>query len=117
MVPWLAVRLRFVHFAPPPSPRSCQLGRSGSVVLEMVPVGVAARVTGMLAIPTIGIGAGPECDGQVLVWTDMAGLGAWTPRFAKRYAELGAALGQAAADYAADVRAGAFPDEAHSFAE
>ncbi len=87
-----------------------------AVVLEMVPVEVAARVTEILRIPTIGIGAGAACDGQVLVWTDMAGMTDWSPRFAKRYAEIGAALGQAAADYAADVRGGTFPDDAHSFA-
>ncbi|MTG89709.1 3-methyl-2-oxobutanoate hydroxymethyltransferase [Cellulosimicrobium sp. BIT-GX5] len=86
-----------------------------AVVLEMVPVEVAARITEILLVPTIGIGAGAACDGQVLVWTDMAGMTDWSPRFAKRYAEIGAALGQAAADYAADVRAGTFPDEAHSF--
>lgn len=86
-----------------------------AVVLEMVPVEVAARVTEILRIPTIGIGAGPECDGQVLVWTDMAGMTEWSPRFAKRFAELGQALQQAAADYVADVKGGTFPDEAHSF--
>lgn len=86
-----------------------------AVVLEMVPVEVAARVTEILRIPTIGIGAGPECDGQVLVWTDMAGMTDWSPRFAKRFAELGQALQQAAADYVADVKGGTFPDEAHSF--
>lgn len=86
-----------------------------AVVLEMVPVEVAARVTEILRIPTIGIGAGPECDGQVLVWTDMAGMTEWSPRFAKRFAELGQALQQAAVDYVADVKGGTFPDEAHSF--
>lgn len=86
-----------------------------AVVLEMVPVEVAARVTEILRIPTIGIGAGPECDGQVLVWTDMAGMTEWSPRFAKRFAELGQALQEAAADYVADVKGGTFPDEAHSF--
>lgn len=88
-----------------------------AVVLEMVPAPVAARVTEVLAIPTIGIGAGPECDGQVLVWTDMAGLSDWSPRFAKRYAEIGAALGAAARAYNEDVRGRTFPSEAHSFAE
>ncbi|OLT54037.1 3-methyl-2-oxobutanoate hydroxymethyltransferase [Cellulosimicrobium sp. CUA-896] len=87
-----------------------------AVVLEMVPVEVAARVTEILAVPTIGIGAGPQCDGQVLVWTDMAGMTEWSPRFARRYAELGQALRGAAEAYAADVRAGTFPDEGHSFA-
>lgn len=86
-----------------------------AVVLEMVPVDVAARITEILRIPTIGIGAGAQCDGQVLVWTDMAGMTDWTPRFAKRYAELGRALQQAAEDYVADVKKGTFPDDAHSF--
>ncbi|MBC7290214.1 MAG: 3-methyl-2-oxobutanoate hydroxymethyltransferase [Actinotalea sp.] len=88
-----------------------------AVVLEMVPAPVAARVTEVLAIPTIGIGAGRECDGQVLVWTDMAGLSDWSPRFAQRYAELGTVLGAAAQAYNEDVRSRAFPTEAHSFTE
>lgn len=86
-----------------------------AVVLEMVPVAVAARVTEIVRIPTIGIGAGPECDGQVLVWTDLAGMTEWSPRFAKRFAEIGAALGRAAQDYAEEVKGGTFPDAAHSF--
>lgn len=88
-----------------------------AVVLEMVPVDVAARITEILHIPTIGIGAGVQCDGQVLVWTDMAGMTDWTPRFAKRYAELGGALRQAAEEYIADVKKSTFPDDAHSFTE
>ncbi|WP_069386166.1 3-methyl-2-oxobutanoate hydroxymethyltransferase [Cellulosimicrobium cellulans] len=87
-----------------------------AVVLEMVPVEVAARITEILTVPTIGIGAGPQCDGQVLVWTDMAGMTEWSPRFARRYAEIGQALRGAAEAYAADVRAGTFPDDATSFA-
>jgi 3-methyl-2-oxobutanoate hydroxymethyltransferase len=86
-----------------------------AVVLEMVPVDLAARVTEILQIPTIGIGAGPHCDGQVLVWTDMAGMTSWSPRFARRYAELGNALREAAAAYADDVRSGGFPGAEHSF--
>jgi 3-methyl-2-oxobutanoate hydroxymethyltransferase len=86
-----------------------------AVVLEMVPTGVAARITEILRIPTIGIGAGPHCDGQVLVWTDMAGMTGWSPRFARRYAELGSALQQAAEDYVAEVKDSSFPDEEHSF--
>ncbi|HWV75988.1 MAG TPA: 3-methyl-2-oxobutanoate hydroxymethyltransferase [Isoptericola sp.] len=86
-----------------------------AVVLEMVPVEVAARATEILRIPTIGIGAGPRVDGQVLVWTDMAGMTDWSPRFARRFAEVGNLLRQAAQDYAAEVRAGSFPDAAHSF--
>lgn len=90
---------------------------ASAVVLEMVPVDVAARITEVLRIPTIGIGAGPHCDGQVLVWTDMAGMADWAPRFAKRYAELGRALTDAASAYVAEVRDGSFPDAAHSFLE
>lgn len=86
-----------------------------AVVLEMVPSGVAARITEIVRIPTIGIGAGPHCDGQVLVWTDMAGMTGWSPRFARRYAELGAALQQAAEDYVSEVKDSSFPDAEHSF--
>jgi 3-methyl-2-oxobutanoate hydroxymethyltransferase len=86
-----------------------------AVVLEMVPAPVAARVTEILHIPTIGIGAGSECDGQVLVWTDMAGMADWSPRFAKVFAPVGHLLGEAARAYAAEVRGGAFPDADHSF--
>ncbi len=74
-------------------------------------------MTEILAIPTIGIGAGPQCDGQVLVWQDMAGLGDWSPRFAKRYADLRGALTGAARAYADEVRSGAFPGPEHTFAE
>jgi 3-methyl-2-oxobutanoate hydroxymethyltransferase len=86
-----------------------------AVVLEMVPAPVAARVTEILRIPTIGIGAGAECDGQVLVWTDMAGMGEWSPRFAKAFAPVGQLLGEAARAYAAEVRGGQWPDAEHSF--
>ncbi|GEL94672.1 3-methyl-2-oxobutanoate hydroxymethyltransferase [Cellulomonas composti] len=86
-----------------------------AVVLEMVPAPVAARVTEIVAIPTIGIGAGAECDGQVLVWVDMAGMGDWSPRFAKRFGEVGAALRAAAVAYVDEVRGGTFPDDEHSF--
>lgn len=88
-----------------------------AVVLEMVPEPVATAVTGELRIPTIGIGAGAGCDGQVLVWTDIAGLGDWFPSFAKRYADIGAELGRAAGQYVAEVKAGTFPDAEHSFAK
>lgn len=86
-----------------------------ALVLEMVPAPVAARVTEIVGVPTIGIGAGAGCDGQVLVWVDMAGMGDWSPRFAKRFGEVGAALRRAAEDYAREVREGTFPDAAHSF--
>jgi 3-methyl-2-oxobutanoate hydroxymethyltransferase len=86
-----------------------------AIVLEMVPAPVAARITETLLIPTIGIGAGAGCDGQVLVWVDMAGMGDWSPRFAKRFGEVGAALSAAAGSYVEEVKAGKFPDAAHSF--
>jgi len=88
-----------------------------AVVLEMVPAPLAARVSEVLAVPTIGIGAGSNVDGQVLVWTDMAGLTVWSPRFAKRYADVRSVMLDAARAYAADVRGGTFPDEEHSYAE
>ena len=96
------------------------LQRAGAfaVVLEMVPATVAAQVTKALDIPTIGIGAGPETDAQVLVWTDMAGMhDGKSPRFVKRYADVRSILSQAAQDYAQDVRSGTFPSTAHSFEE
>lgn len=94
------------------------LERAGafSVVMEMVPAPAAARVTKALHIPTIGIGAGPDCDAQVLVWQDMAGLrGGKAPRFVKRYADLRTTLGDAARAYAVDVAGGTFPAAEHSF--
>ena len=87
-----------------------------AVVLEMVPAELAAQVTKELAIPTIGIGAGVDCDAQVLVWPDMAGLtGGRVPRFVKKYADLRAELLRAAREYADDVRTGTFPGPEHSF--
>jgi 3-methyl-2-oxobutanoate hydroxymethyltransferase len=87
-----------------------------AVVLEAVPAPVAARVTEALSIPTIGIGAGGACDGQVLVWHDLLGLYAGhTPRFVKRYAELAEEIGSALETYAADVRTGAFPEDRHTY--
>jgi len=88
---------------------------ASAVVLEMVPAPVAARVTEILSIPTIGIGAGKYVDGQVLVWLDMAGMGDWSPRFAKQFGQVGAALRTAASDYVAEVRAVTFPGPEHSF--
>ena len=86
-----------------------------SVVLECVPAELAARVTAAVSIPTIGIGAGPDCDAQVLVWQDMAGFTPRTPKFVKRYADLASVLGQAAQSFAKDVAGGSFPDEQHSY--
>ena len=87
-----------------------------AVVLEMVPTHVAKRVTAELTVPTIGIGAGPECDAQVLVWPDMAGLNTGrVPRFVKRYAELADVLGAAAGRFADEVRDGTYPGPEHGF--
>src|SRR3954465_3705279 len=87
-----------------------------AVVMEMVPGDVAAEVTASVGIPTIGIGAGPNCDGQVLVWQDAFGLRTGRmPRFVRQYADLHGVLLQAAQEYAADVKAGTFPAEEHTF--
>jgi 3-methyl-2-oxobutanoate hydroxymethyltransferase len=87
-----------------------------AVVLEMVPADVAKRITGEVEIPTIGIGAGPECDAQVLVWQDMAGLRSGPmPRFVKRYADLRGVLTSAVHDFAAEVRTGVYPSPEHSY--
>ncbi len=87
-----------------------------AVVLECVPAELAARVTKELPIPTIGIGAGPGCDGQVLVLHDMLGmLEGFRPRFARRYAELGELINTAAAAYVRDVQNGTFPADSESF--
>ncbi len=88
-----------------------------AVVLESVPAELGRRVSGALRIPTVGIGAGPDCDAQILVWQDMAGLTAGRlPRFVKQYADARGELLGAASRYAADVAAGRYPDQAHSYA-
>ncbi|MCI2178929.1 MAG: 3-methyl-2-oxobutanoate hydroxymethyltransferase [Ancrocorticia sp.] len=86
-----------------------------AVVLEMVPAKLAAKITEILEIPTIGIGAGAGTDGQVLVWTDMAGMTEWTPSFSQQFGQIGKALTQAATDYKNAVKSGEFPAEKHSF--
>ncbi|AUI63751.1 3-methyl-2-oxobutanoate hydroxymethyltransferase [Amycolatopsis sp. BJA-103] len=87
-----------------------------AVVMEMVPAEAAKRITHELKIPTVGIGAGPDCDAQVLVWQDMAGLRRGkTPRFVKKYADLAGVLAGAATAFAEDVRRGEFPASEHSF--
>jgi 3-methyl-2-oxobutanoate hydroxymethyltransferase len=93
------------------------LERAGcfSLVLEAVPPGVAASITEALAIPTIGIGAGANCDGQVLVYHDLLGYQEGGPRFVKQYARLGPEIQAALEAYAADVRSGAFPEEKHTY--
>ena len=98
--------------------RAVEAAGAYAVVLEKVPEGLAARISQQLAIPTIGIGAGVHCDGQVLVVDDMLGLFTdFRPKFVKRYAELGKSADEAIAAYAAEVRARAFPAPEHGFAD
>jgi 3-methyl-2-oxobutanoate hydroxymethyltransferase len=88
-----------------------------ALVLEAVPAAVAERVTREVAVPTLGIGSGPRCDGQVLVLHDLLGLyEGRAPRFVKRYAEVGGEIRSALDRFAADVRSGAFPEPAHTYA-
>jgi 3-methyl-2-oxobutanoate hydroxymethyltransferase len=85
-------------------------------VLESVPAELGRQVSATLRIPTIGIGAGPHCDAQIMVWQDMAGLTAGRlPRFVKRYADLRGALLDAAHRYATEVASQRYPDAAHSY--
>lgn len=87
-----------------------------SIVLEMLPRGLAGEITRSVPIPTIGIGAGPECDGQVLVLPDMLGLNeGFSPGFLKRYANLAADVRAAVQDYVKDVRRGSYPGPEHSY--
>ncbi len=87
-----------------------------ALVLEAVPAPVAARITELLAIPTIGIGAGVDCDGQVLVWHDLLGLYAGgSPRFVKQYADLATEITKAVSAYVSDVRERRFPEEQHTY--
>jgi 3-methyl-2-oxobutanoate hydroxymethyltransferase len=95
--------------------KSLEAAGAFAVVLECVPAELAARVTQALAIPTIGIGAGPDCDAQVLVWQDMAGLTPSVPKFAKRYADVAGLLGQAARAFADEVVAGEYPTPEYSY--
>lgn len=88
---------------------------ASAIVLELVPAAVSARITEVLAVPTIGIGAGPDCDGQVLVWQDMAGLSGFEGRFVKRFANLRAELQRAAAEYREEVTSRSYPTAEHSF--
>ncbi len=87
-----------------------------AIVLESIPAKLAAQITAAVDVPTIGIGAGPQCDGQVLVIHDLLGLGGdWKPKFAKRYADLGAAAKAAIGEYKREVASGAFPGPEHSY--
>ena len=113
-------------FAKGTSSRSTKLVHGGvrylqqgnfSLVLEAVPAPVAERITRELSIPTIGIGAGVDCDGQVLVWHDLLGLyEGRSPRFVKRYADVGQTIRSALEAYASDVRERRFPEEQHTYA-
>ena len=87
-----------------------------SMVLEMIPQGLAGQITREIPIPTIGIGAGPECDGQVLVLPDMLGLNeAFSPGFLKRYAKLAGSVREAVAEYVREVKEGSYPGPEHSY--
>jgi 3-methyl-2-oxobutanoate hydroxymethyltransferase len=88
-----------------------------AIVLEVVPSEVAAQITAELDIPTVGIGAGPACDAQILVWQDMAGLrsGGRSPKFVKEFAQVGDVLADAASRYADEVRAGTYPAPEHAY--
>ncbi|HEV8631570.1 MAG TPA: 3-methyl-2-oxobutanoate hydroxymethyltransferase [Thermoanaerobaculia bacterium] len=98
--------------------REAEAAGAFSLVVECVPAELASEVSAALAIPTLGIGAGPGCDGQVLVYHDLLGLEERiAPRFVRRYAQLGAAAREAIAAYAADVRAGRFPGPGESYGD
>jgi 3-methyl-2-oxobutanoate hydroxymethyltransferase len=86
-----------------------------ALVLEGMPAEVGKAVTGAVSVPTIGIGAGPHCDGQVLVVNDMLGLNEWTPKFVKTYANLREEIDRAARTFASEVEAGTYPDAEHSY--
>jgi 3-methyl-2-oxobutanoate hydroxymethyltransferase len=96
--------------------KSLEAAGAFAVVLEAVPAPVAAEVTRTLHVPTIGIGAGPDCDGQVLVWHDFLGISdGKLPRFVKRYAEVGEQIKQAASAFAAEVADGTYPGPEHTY--
>ena len=86
-----------------------------AIILEAVPASLAAQITSQLSIPTIGIGAGKDCDGQVLVWTDLMGLTEKMPKLAKAYRNMRKEMKDAVAEYASDVAAGRFPTKEQSF--
>jgi 3-methyl-2-oxobutanoate hydroxymethyltransferase len=95
---------------------ACQAAGAFAVVLEMVPASLAKRITSTLTIPTISVGAGPHTDGQLLVWTDWAGLTTGRiPRFVKQYAQLATTLHDAAVAFRSDVESGVYPGPEHSF--
>jgi 3-methyl-2-oxobutanoate hydroxymethyltransferase len=97
--------------------KAMQQAGAFAVVLEVVPSELAREVSAQLHVPTIGIGAGPDCDAQVLVWQDMAGLrtGEHKPKFVKEFADMAGLLRGAAEEFAAEVRAGTYPAEEHAY--
>lgn len=96
--------------------RAVEAAGAFSIVLESIPRELAAQITRELRIPTIGIGAGPDCDGQILVLHDMIGLGlGHKPKFARQYADVSAIISRAVGEYAADVRSGQFPSDEESY--
>ena len=95
--------------------RALQAAGAFAIVLECIPADLGKSVTEALEIPTIGIGSGSECSGQVQVMNDVIGLFESAPKHAKRYAEVGAVIRKALKDYASEVRGGVFPDDEHSF--
>jgi 3-methyl-2-oxobutanoate hydroxymethyltransferase len=96
--------------------RSVEAAGAFAVVLEGIPLKLARLITAELAIPTIGIGAGPHCDGQVLVIHDILGLcEKYSPKFVKKYADLKPLISDAVTRYISEVKGGEFPDEGHSF--
>ena len=96
--------------------RAVEAAGAFSIVLESMPRELAAQITRELRIPTIGIGAGPDCDGQILVLHDMIGLGGeHTPKFVRRYVNVADSISRAVGEYAHDVRSGTFPADAESF--
>ena len=95
--------------------RALQEAGASAVVLELVPAALASRITAELDIPTVGIGAGPGCDGQVLVWQDMAGLSDFRGKFVKAFADLRGDLQRAAEQYRSEVESSSYPGPEHSF--
>jgi 3-methyl-2-oxobutanoate hydroxymethyltransferase len=96
--------------------RAVEAAGAFAIVLESIPRELAARITAELRIPTIGIGAGPDCDGQVLVINDLLGLSfGHQPKFTRRYADVGEIISRAAAEYCRDVQQGRFPSDEESY--
>jgi 3-methyl-2-oxobutanoate hydroxymethyltransferase len=95
--------------------KALQAAGAFAVVLECVPASLAAQVTQSLDVPTVGIGAGPDCDAQVLVWQDMAGLSPRVAKFVKQYADVAGVLGSAARAFADEVTGGSFPTPEYSY--